>query len=166
MSRASDRRVQNKLRKGITVYKVKVAQEVLDANGYVMQFPDPDPKIRDEARKTALAEGKERYDMPLIDADFKGLFCYFLNGIPWERDDKDVPIRKLDTEEAGNIYKIIKAFRSPDNGYVVLDDGQFKKLNALITSDGVAALGINYQLLVDLVADSVEFSPNGQSKDG
>lgn len=132
---------------------IKYEPEFLSADGQPFTVVDPDVHVQKKAREDARKEGKDRFDVPTIECDFAQAMCWFVNNIPFERDEKDQPARKLTPEDAGNAYAIIKAFKSPLNGYIELEDSAYRWLVELNKTDGVLAFRITQAVVAERLED-------------
>ena len=159
--RKLERRFNKAKRRG-KVKLIKYKPEFLAADGQPFSIIDPDIHAQKKAREDAKKEGKDRFDVPTIECDFAQAMCWFVNNIPFERDDKGEPARKLTPEDTGNAYATIKAFKSPHNGYVELEDSVYRWLEELNKTDGVLAFRITQAVVAERLAD-IKKEPESKS---
>ena len=123
--------------------RINYVAEFQAADGQPFTVVDPDVMVQRKAREKAQAEKKEQWPAPTIDCDFAQVITWFMNNIPFS-DEKDAegkpkPPRKLTTEDAGNAYADIKAFRDTENGYVELENSVYEWLLEMVKIDGIEA---------------------------
>lgn len=132
---------------------IKYDKEFLTADGQPFSIIDPDVHVQKAAREEAKKEKKDRFDVPTIECDFAQTMCWFVNNIPFDRDEKGEPARKLTPEDAGNAYATIKAFRNVQDGYVELEDSVYKWLVELNKTDGPNAFRITQAVVAERLED-------------
>lgn len=143
--------------------KITYLREFKTADGQPFTIIDPDVLKQRKARAEALAKKETQWVAPTIDCDFAQAIIWFMNHIPFsdevDRDGKAKPPRKMTTEDAGNAYAVIKAFKSPENGRVLMEDAVYVWLLATVTIDGIEAFkpvatqAIVIERLLDLIKE-------------
>jgi len=143
----------NKAKEGGKVKRIKYSPKFQTAGGQPFSIIDPDVRVQKKAQEKALAEKRETYNLPTIECDFAQAMCWFVNNIPFEKNDKGEPTRKLTPEDTGNAYAVIKAFRNVGNGYVELEDSVYKWLVELNETDGCFAFRITQAVVKERLED-------------
>lgn len=143
----------NKAKWGGRMKKIKYESKFLTADGQPFAIVDPDVRLQKEAREKAQKENKDRYEVPTVECDFAQAICWFVNNIPFGKDEKDQPVRKLTPEDTGNAYAVIKAFRNVQDGYVELEDSVCNWLIELNKTDGVIAFRVTQAVVAERLAD-------------
>lgn len=117
---------------------------ITDAQGYPILIPDPDPVKLRELQGAAFAKGVERVFAPTITATFATYMAWFLNDLPWDRDEKGQPRVKMTHGDSFTAGKLIAAFKGHLNGHVEMDDLDYTWLMSKVDSaDGAAAFRAN-----------------------
>lgn len=123
-------------------------EECLTATGQPIYLPDSDVKRVQAARKIALAEELQAAaehrqprptQLPVVETTFAGLMMWFVDNLPYARDNEGKPTRKLSIADAGNAYAVIQAFRDRKNGTVVLEDAVYDWLIDTVDTDAPEA---------------------------
>ena len=143
----------NKAKQGGKVKRIKYNPGFLTADGQPFSIIDPDNRVQKAARDKALAEKKETYQVPTIECDFAQAMCWFVNNIPFDKNDKGEPARKLTPEDTGNAYVVLKAFKNIKDGYVELEDSVYKWLFELNETDGCIAFRISQAVVKERLED-------------
>ncbi len=133
--------------------KIKYDQEFKTAGGQPFSILDPDIRVQKEAQEKAEAANKEMYRMPTVECDFAQAMCWFVNNIPFEKNDKGEPARKLTPEDTGNAYAVIKAFKGIQNGYVEIEESVYKWLVELNKTDGCEAFKVTQAVVAERLED-------------
>lgn len=118
---------------------IKYNPEFQTGGGQPFMIIDPDVRVLREAREKAGKEGKERYEIPMIEGNFAQVMIWFINNLPFTLDDNDKPTRKLTIEDTANGYAAIKAFMNPQHGFVELEDAVYRWLVEANKTDGPEA---------------------------
>ena len=123
--------------------RINYVAEFQAADGQPFTVVDPDVMVQRKAREKAQAEKKEQWLAPTIDCDFAQVMTWFMNHIPFSDevgdDGKAKPPRKLTTEDAGNAYAVIKAFKDVEDGYAELENSVYEWLLEMVKIDGIEA---------------------------
>lgn len=146
----------NKAKQGGKMKKIRYESEFLTADGQPFSITNPDVHALKEAREKARVEGKERFELPTIECDFAQAMVWFVNNIPFEKNDKGEPARKLTHEDAGNAYAVIKAFKDTQNGYVELEESVYKWLVEVNKTDGVEAFRVTQAVVAERLEDTIK----------
>jgi len=161
--RKLERRFTKAERRGKMKY-IKYDPTFSAADGQPFMVPDPDVHVQKRARDKARAEGKERYDLPTIEADFSKAMIWFTNNLPHELAVDGESPRKLTPEDTGNAYAVIKAFQDPQKGYVVLEDSVYRWLVDLNKSEGPIAFRVTQAVVAERLEDLVKEEGVQESK--
>ena len=137
---------------------IKYEEKFEAADGQPFTILDPDIAVQKKAREDARIEKKERYELPTIECTFAQAICWFVNNIPFDKNDKGEPSRKLTPEDTGNAYATIKAFRNAKNGYVELEDSVYTWLAELNEIDGPIAFRITQAVVAERL-DNIKREP-------
>tara|TARA_Y100000310_G_scaffold271592_1_gene286134 strand:- start:564 stop:1139 length:576 start_codon:yes stop_codon:yes gene_type:complete len=110
----------------------------------------------ESAQKEAVAEARRlsakaveiavyQPPKPMVNATFASAVCYYANFWPWDRDSQTgrpkEPDEPIGAEVMSYQMAIIKAFRSPENGSVKLEDAPFDWLASALKKDGRQCFG-------------------------
>lgn len=129
--------------------------DIKDVMGFPFILPDPNPKMQMEALKVAREQGKATYERPTIEGTFSDVIAWFLNGLPWVKDDKGQPLHKLTYEEQHRAGKVIAAFKTHPEGYVELDELDCKALCDWVASaEGAEAFKASVFVIEQLLNQS------------
>ena len=108
--------------------------------GYPFMIPHPDSREHRKALLESRALGREDYIVPNIEADFSRLICWFLDGMPWEKDDTGKPTWRLTVEDTTKAALIIEALLGKQNGVIELGEIEHSwLLNKVNSPEGVLA---------------------------
>lgn len=149
---------------------IRYNKEFTRPDGYPFFISNPDPAVQEKAIEEAIVAGRQIAHVPQIPARFfADVIIWFMNGLPFERDDKGQPVRKQTAEDIGNNYAVIKEFRqvtAEGGNQIELEDQVHTWLVKQIDLEGPTAFG-NSQAQVasrlnDLVPDPSE--PSGKGK--
>ena len=161
------RQLENYTRRWGPMKYVKYESEFLDINGNTMEIPDPDRKHQREVREKALEEGEAKglkpseisWTPPVLEVDFAGIICWFANSIGmWDTDADGKPAAQK-PEEVGNALKVIRAFQSPNNGFVGIEEKALEWLKTQLSDMGPKAFpGVTSAMLLERLADTREGS--------
>jgi bifunctional pyridoxal-dependent enzyme with beta-cystathionase and maltose regulon repressor activities len=143
------------------LYWLKVPLEFTQADGYAVMLPHPDPaehlRVRDEAKN----RGIERWDVPMVVADFKTALSWFLKNLPYKQDKDGKPEHVPDFVDITFISDILRAMRKPyTNGvfsYYTLDKSTKEWLADTLRREGAYALQATSRILYEAVIEAVEY---------
>jgi len=140
------------------VKNIRYEATFLTPDGQPFIIPDPDVRKQKEKRDEARKEGKERYDLPTIEADFAQAMIWFMNNLPYVQDEDEKP-RRLTTEDTGNGYAVIKAFQDIQGDIVTLEESTYRWLVDINKSDGPLAFRMTQGEVTKRLEDLVKDDP-------